>query len=78
MNAPKSMTGIAHDLATNRTAKRLGRMAYVVMPLPRTGTVKIRKDDMLYNATETYEQAIDRKAIMERLNPRRRYTIVTL
>ena len=74
----KSMTGIAHDLATNREEKAMARKHYVVVSLTSKGTPsKYDTATLRYNGTVTLEQAEARKAIMEHLNPDRRYTIVT-
>ena len=79
MQPPKSMTGIHHDLATNRAEKANANKKFVVVSLTWQGAPHaVTGEDLTYNGTATLADAEARKAAMEKLNPRRRYTILPI
>ena len=79
MRTPKSMAGIFHDLQANRTDKANEDKKFVVLSLTWQGTpTRMDATALRYNGTVTMADAEERKAAMERLNPRRRYAIITL
>ena len=76
---PRSMTGIFHDLASNRHEARNAMKRFVVVSVKRNGQpYKVTARDIATCGTVTRADAEVRQAALEAMNPGRMFTILAL